>query len=126
MNYIEVNTSDLIGPALDWAVALSEGAREERPSDGQVSFNGIHYLCGPKRFEHSRFYAPSTCWTFGGQLVEKYKICIDPWRSGCAWHASSKELKESGRGNTPLEAACRAIVTSKLGGIVQIPSELMT
>ena len=122
---IEVKTADLIGPALDWAAAMAEGGKSERPQDGQFSFDGVHYLCGPKRFEGSRFYSPSTDWSHGGPLIYKHRVLFDQ-AFGVFVATIPGVLPANSAGKTHLIAACRAIVAAKLGDTVQVPAELVT
>lgn len=143
---IEMKTTELIGAALDWAVAMAEGAKPERPHDGQVSFDSVHLLCGSdqERGFHAPLYSPSTNWNQGGPLIEEHDIntirCNDlyfpkgnehgdfyePY-----WEATIDGGTDAGTplyktyGPTPLIAAMRCLVASKLGDTVQIPSELI-
>ena len=133
MSMIEVKTAELIGPALDWAVAMAEGAKPERPQDGQVSFGGVHKLCGVRkhRLRGEYDYSPSTDWSQGGPLIERFGCdlsCIAPgnrWEANC-WDCDlptpGLHLHEA---ETPLVAAMRAIVASKLGDAVRVPAELV-
>lgn len=124
--FVEVKTADLKGAALDWAVAIAEGAKTDRPQDGQVSFDGRHALCGTIRLEHGfqvRHYSPSTDWSHGGMLIDKHRVSIiysDEVCDPCAW----TEDTDVWRGETPLIAACRAIVAANLGDTAMIPKEL--
>ena len=131
---IEVKTAELIGPALDWAVAMAEGAKPERPQDGQVSFGGVHMLCGVRkhRLRGEYDYSPSTDWSQGGELIEKYAVKIEHFPSETiASKANARiAMRSSGylqaqSGPTPLVALCRAIVAAKLGDAVSVPEELV-
>ena len=99
-------TSELTGAALDWAV------------------NQIEQCCDDP-------YTPmfSTSWAQGGAIIEREKIglhCGDgTW--GVAegkWEASHPECLYVEHGTTPLIAAMRCYVASKLGDEVEIPEEL--
>ena len=149
-----MKTSDLIGPALDWAVAKCEDFDTRNnyrvwitQEDGQITFD-----CFADDWEHAyeqardaypddhiaaaeplETYTPSTDWAQGGPIIEREKICTstehgDPWRA----RLSRAALTFDGRaysyhhaeGPTPLIAAMRCYVASTLGDEVEIPSEL--
>ena len=100
-----MKTSELTGAALDWAVAKCEG-------------HGIGSLDDP-------WFAPSTDWSQGGPIIERE--CIDVMFEGPEWYAYMRWA--SGRtiqydGPTPLIAAMRCYVASKLGDTIDIPEEL--
>jgi hypothetical protein len=129
-----VKTSDLIGPALDWAVATADGEDVIVHGVGQYRYDkrgGIHcckYGCtfGPRSITHDvPGYSPSEDWSQGGPLIEKYDVEL--WRhSGghvVATIHGGKQLYSNGE--TRLIAACRAIVAAKLGDQVDVPDELM-
>jgi hypothetical protein len=68
-------------------------------------------------------YAPSTDWAQGGPIIEREKlaICIG-WKQ---WLAFSDDTENAGvQGPTPLIAAMRCYVASKLGDDINIPEEL--
>lgn len=115
---MNIKTSELIGAALDWAVAKCEGAPIESPS------GGVYWptLCN---------YSPSTHWAQGGPIIEREKLntwfeAECPWHSvpaGPAWGAGREGIYRYG-GPTPLIAAMRCLVASKFGEEVEIPIEL--
>lgn len=115
MNTIEVKTSELEGAALDWAVAQAIGMElllcGDHPHaviDGQIAGR----------------YQPSTDWSQGGPLIEKYRVSViysDEECDPCAWTDDTAVWP----GPTPLIAACRAIVAAKLGAVVQVPADLI-
>lgn len=98
-----MKTSELTGRALDWAVARAEGLTLD--------------------FHHS------TDWSQGGPIIEREMISIGPSESGEDWIAMVRyELHRDDAywcGLTPLVAAMRCYVASKLGDEVEIPNELM-
>lgn len=113
-----MKTSELIGPALDWAVAKCEG--------WNVSVD--EFL--RSQLANSKF-AYSTVWAKGGPLIEWEKIRLVFRDLGTAsyWCAEAHEAYQGnqyidGKGPTPLIAAMRCYVASKLGDEVEIPSEL--
>lgn len=122
---MKIKTSDLIDVALDWAVALArdESVRVER---------------GRVRFALSQFtndydlYSPSTDWAQGGPIIERSNTHIWTDRKDAAyaghpdsyWVAEMTEIGGIWWGPTPLIAAMRCYVASKLGDEVDIPKEL--
>lgn len=104
-----MKTSELIGPALDWAVAKCEGVDEEAA-----------------RLFHDEF-DPSTNWAQGGPIIEREKISVDfdaDYDSGGPCAASTRDAPCYWVGPTPLIAAMRCYVASKLGDEIEIPEEL--
>ena len=112
-----IKTKDLIGAALDWAVAKSEGwhiADDYWISDPREAGTG----------QPLSDFNPSTDWSQGGPIIEREKIQIKENGFG---HWFAKKFINDGwvRGKTPLLAAMRSYVLSKLGDTVEIPSELI-
>ena len=106
-----MKTYELTGVALDWAVAECEGLK------GNV-LGAI--LAGE--------LSPSTQWHYGGPIIEREKIEVG--RQHGEWVACS-EVADDGNwdenvsyGPTPLIAAMRCYVASKLGDEVEIPEGL--
>ena len=122
MSMIEVKTSELIGAALDWAVAWIEGDK--------VSVEDGYVVVAEFNEQHGDFfnvcYSPSADWSQGGPLIEKHKVIIAyhnaPDRMPVATTIETNPDYEFGA--TPLIAAMRAIVAAKLGDVVSVPSEL--
>jgi len=80
---------------------------------------------------------PSTDWEQGGPIIEREKIDISYWTSGNAWHGACPgrmrydcegEYIDGSDGHsdgpTPLIAAMRCFVASRLGDEVDVPEEL--
>lgn len=117
-----MKTSELQGPALDWAVVKCEGRREpELLNDfatAWFTWGNVHY---------------STDWAHGGPIIEREEIGIkrnSPCSDGRQWEASPSITAKGaggkwGYGPTPLVAAMRCYVASKLGEEVEIPEELV-
>ena len=101
-------TKDLIGPALDWAVAKCEG-RE---------WHDNAWKCLGERH-----YFPSTDWSQGGPISEREEIgaakLLGVWTAAL----NGPNYKEY-YGPTELIAKMRCYVASKLGDEVEIPEEL--
>ena len=120
-----MKTSDLIGPALDWAVAKSEGSI------------GKWYCTRYGKTERVTNWHPSTNWSQGGTIIERERITVAPadgesfvgQEAWCAYRIETlfKEAHdhEYQYGPTPLITAMRCYVASKLGDEVEMPKELL-
>ena len=118
---MKIKTADLIGPALDWAVAKCESVEVEYINDGVTRCL--------LRYHHSPVYRPSVDWTISGPLIERERIEVGPTFSGTVWIAnySNKPIGKKGwsSGPTPLIATMRCFVESRLGDEVDVPEELL-
>lgn len=111
---MKIKTSELTGAALDWAVAKCESVINGDALDiGFIAEGG---------------YTPSTNWAQGGAIIEREGMHVDCLRQGESpvWEAwpyvgGTKFIQQ---GTTPLIAAMRCYVASKLGEEVEIPDEL--
>jgi len=110
-----MKTSELTGAALDWAVAKCEGHSLE-----QYDKNGPWYV-GREIVGFS--LSPSTNWAQGGPIIEREMIELVP-QTPALWDAMYKAQHIPTEGATPLQAAMRCYVASKLGEEVEIPKEL--
>ena len=111
-----MKTSELTGAALDWAVAKCE--------ELEVYFeNGLVCLVGQPFVTYWRYWNPSADWAQGGMIIQSQKITLE-W-TGENWCAYIRHDQEE-FGNTPLIAAMRCFVASKLGDTVEIPQELQS
>ncbi len=127
-----MKTSDLIGPALDWAVTKCEGALAPLGnvySVGKQLFIGVGGDLG--ELGTWMQYLPSTDWSQGGPIIEQEGIIIAPYSMDevgmpCTpgWVAMYQFGGPAFNGPAPLIAAMRAFVASKLGDEVEIPEEL--
>lgn len=105
-----MKTSELQGAALDWAVAKC--VELVGCDDFDVGF----ILEGG--------YTPSTNWAQGGPIIEREKINLGwVFCDGREFWTATMYLAES-EGSTPLIAAMRCYVASKLGDEIEIPEEL--
>jgi hypothetical protein len=105
-----MKTSELTGAALDWAVAKCN--------------NNLNMHFMTQWEQGHRNY--STDWSQGGQIIEREKIKLDPWRD--RWEATSWNEalgSDFAYGPTPLIAAMRCLVASRLGDEVDVPKELL-
>ena len=116
---MKIKTADLIGPALDWAVAKCEAVEVEYINDGITR-------CILRVTPFTGLYHPSTDWTQGGPLVEKEKVCLSWMNNFGAWHAQlGDEAEFNAYGPTPLIAAMRCVVAANLGDEIDVPDELV-
>jgi hypothetical protein len=117
-----MKTSDLTGAALDWAVAK---AKSHLAANTVTVFDFSDYC-----------FNPSTDWAQGGPIIERERIKVAPNLNG-TWHGQIRHTKAhplvahpvlagwtNKHGPTPLIAAMRCYVASKLGDEVDVPPEL--
>ena len=124
---IEVKTAELIGPALDWAVAQAVCENVWLADKWLVNGKDVQKL----KVCDFEYWLPSTDWSQGGPLIERFGCdlsCIahdNCWEANC-WDC---DLPVPGlhihEADTPLVAAMRAIVAAKLGDAVSVPAELV-
>ena len=122
MDTVAVKTCELIGSALDYAVAKCEG--------NTFAGDFPHLLA-------SGFRSPkySTDWSQGGPIIERESIDTftekksypDSWLASVARYQNATKLvgwRIHQYGPTPLIAAMRCYVASVIGDTVQIPRAL--
>ena len=120
-----VKVTDLSGPALDWAVAKCRGF-DGLDDDKWLLRDGIADM-------PLSAYNPSTDWAQAGPIIEREGVCIAkvgrsaddaiaPHPDCWAAHIDGAYCKYS---PTPLIAAMRCYVASKLGDEVEVPDELV-
>ena len=114
-----MKTSELIGPALDWAVAKCEGMKATVKKNGY----GFHVIAEGHTF--------STDWSQGGPIIEREGLYLKARNDAKEWKAGALSMNRPDNkpgplynGTTPLIAAMRCYVASKLGDEVEIPEEL--
>jgi hypothetical protein len=105
-----MKTSELTGPALDWAVAKCEGRREPELIN---NFHVAWYTWGNVHY--------STNWAHGGPIIEERSMSVT--QHGGIWKASTLR-QHAIKGPTPLIAAMRCFVDSQIGKEIDIPDEL--
>jgi hypothetical protein len=137
-----IKVSEAEGAALDWLVAKCEGALAPL-GNVQVIDNKRPLICVAGDPEHggSRvYYAPSSDWAQGGPIIEREDIAFRKYhRTDSAAHGThyARICRESGTmvgwhkttgfqhtGPTPLVAAMRCYVSSRLGDTVEVPEVL--
>jgi len=114
-----MKTSELTGPALDWAVAKCEGW----PMDIWYDEDQMPMI----RDDEVSEWKPSTDWAQGGPIIEREKISIalDEEETWCAFTEEDTNAHFFYSGPTPLIAAMRCYVAMKLGEDIEVPDELM-
>lgn len=147
MKMVEVKTAELIGSALDWAVAKAVHGVDLEPFDtccGSGNWNGNPNeppeCCGqPEKQMYilpGQVWSPSTDWNQGGPILDRHCKSF-----GCVQDGTDGNWRAFGYGNgrpfdhvrqmrlasgtSILIAACRAIVAAKLGDVVSVPAELV-
>lgn len=131
MTMIEVRAAELTGAALDWAVAMAVGH-----ALCEDAIQGDHILIGHGDGD-LRPFRPSTDWAQGGPLIYEHDVALFSTADD-RWHALHEQSMgrggsyidcydrdADGSGATPLIAAMRALVASKLGDVVSVPAKLM-
>lgn len=129
MKTIKVSAAQ--GPVLDWLVAKCVGLKphafverdmgQKRPLARWCGVN-----VGPSGHE---LFSPSTSWDIGGPIIHKEEISVietgdaSKWE-GRVWDEYSQSFRRWS-GPTPLIAAMRCYVASKLGEEVEVPDELL-
>lgn len=110
---MKIKTNELSGATLDWAVAKCEGTLHD---DGTVS----------------DYFQPSVDWEQGGAIIESEWISVSKPVNSLTWVATMHYQNEDTddvmwmeeTGTTPLIAAMRCYVGSKLGDEVEVPEEV--
>ena len=117
---MKIRTQDLIGPALNWAGAKANDTMVRIASSGTVyAFKSGNPV----------MWNPSDSWAQGGPIIERERIELKipeakefgQWMALIA-DASGDYIHRSGP--TPLIAAMRCFIQSRLGDKVEIPEEL--
>lgn len=140
-----IKVAEATGPALDWLVAKCEGLKLHRNAllGGQVKEGWwvSGYYMDPNNWIPLSLLNFSTDWAQGGPVIEREGINLSVdyqddalsddmvqigWK-GNLWNNSvpgTAGFLQWAYGPTPLIAAMRCYVTSKLGSEVEVPEEL--
>ena len=115
-----VKTSELTGPALDYAVAMCQGHAP------------IYLKCSPefkarKSGIHLADYPYSTEWSYGGPIIQEEEIQLASTPQSEGYYCFAGVMGQPGwtSGPTLLIAAMRAYVRFRAGALVTIPATLM-
>jgi hypothetical protein len=114
---MKVKTNELSRAALDWAVAKCEGRQEPEV----VNAFAVAWYTWPNTHY-------STNWAQGGPIIEREGITVSKEDGGWSAYFREKLFEDDGsefwrNGPTPLIAAMRCFVGSRLGNEVEIPDE---
>ena len=121
---MKIKTSELTDRALDWAVVSIECARPAPFKSIPAILNGTVRIFRADIGAHSMPVSPSTDWAQGGPIIEREEIELVP--KGMHWDAyADEDFHVPYSGPTPLIAAMRCYVASKLGDTVQVPADLI-
>lgn len=120
---MKMKTSELTGTALDWVVGKLELV--------DFYFNEFDGIC---RYTLSdNLYSPSEEWAIGGPIIEREQMEVMPTTMAGSGGAFAWEVRKfisdcelfAAYGPTPLLAAMRCYVASKLGDEVDVPEGLI-
>ena len=132
MNMTKKRVAELEGAQLDWAVAKAEGRCLHQNTEyyAHQSDTGFTCLdCGKDTYHEAcgRDWKPSSSWAQGGPIIERERIGVR-WTYSSAYNSGAwvsmvprGDHATSQLGPTPLIAAMRAFVASKLGDEVEVP-----
>jgi len=125
-----MKTSELTGAALDWAVCEAESLNA---FGFEVRGGELWTLCSDREYWKSDF---SSNWAQGGPIIERERIAVEFGLTShltgrkvarfrrLVWSANKYGTGYDEEGFTPLIAAMRCYVASKLGDEVEIPEGL--
>lgn len=119
---MQYKTSDLSGIALDWTVACAKGY-----SKPALTISGN--IQGFLNMHEDGYHNYSVDWSQAGPIIDREEITVC-WQ-GAQWVGSKFNVRVAGEyefqnsGPTPLVAAMRCYVASKLGDIIEVPDELV-
>ncbi|MBI4291417.1 MAG: DUF2591 family protein [Betaproteobacteria bacterium] len=112
------SVSDLSNIELDYMVARATHVLYMRDTEGRVLEIDKDRRVYTRTADARMFaYTPTTDWRQGGPLIDKFGISVQ--RTGAEWTADI-DRQVAAAGPTPLVAAMRALVTLKLGAMVEI------
>jgi hypothetical protein len=129
---MKINTSELTENALDWAVAKCKGMDIEIRPAGACGRRLYVLAAASDRTPWTlvwQGWSPSTDWALGGEIIEREEIFIGKSYARGVWTAM-KYTEQITRaafedGATPLIAAMRCYVASKMGNEIEIPENLI-
>lgn len=124
---MKFKTRELIDDALDCAVALAHGwVTFPTDSGGGDRFWYINPDQGPlSSVAYREDFTPSTDWGQGGPIMERERIGLEPPEGSVVYWTAVLPDTTRVMGMTPLIAAMRCYVLSKLGDEIEIPEELL-
>ena len=123
-----MKVSELTGVALDWAVAQCANYINNIRLDKFKQWQDLGRT--QVKDDDYTYWHPSTDWEQGGPIIEREKIELkylgydNPPYWGALKFSPSKYERKAATGPTPLMAAMRCYVASKLGDDIEVPQEL--
>jgi len=125
-----MKTSELTGAALDWVVARLESQASPAGMDSAEIL--LYRSTANNAFMYKRWAIPySTNWAQGGPIIEREAHNLFKHNGGTDWCCACNVRREgytaiiTADGPTPLIAAMRCYVASKLGDEVEVPDGLV-
>jgi hypothetical protein len=128
-----VKTNELLGAALDRAVAA---ALNQQYGEDRVIKVCRHEATTPAWIERENApgsapyyhrFGPSTDWKQGGPIIERERLNIlDQGGEFTAHYSRGPRVAQRWSGPTPLIAAMRCFVASRMGDEIDVPEELLT
>ena len=141
-----MKTNELTGAALDWAVGVAEGLQGQNDDPEVGLYHRRDYQYRNDRLVlkdlgydtmddwNLTLYSPSTDWSQGGPIIEREGVTLgrtdqksgqQPWVSYRIEHLFMDEYEhEYQHGPTPLIAAMRCYVASKMGDEIEVTADL--
>ena len=121
---MKIKTRELTGLSLRYAVAVAEGYGKFEADEGEYYFHSRNGEVG--WFLTLSDFKPDENWEQGGPLIEREVIDLaSPNPIDPEWTAMQWRFRQAAKGPTPLIAAMRCFVASRLGDEVEIPEELL-
>ncbi len=117
-----MKTSELTGVALDWAVAVAEEYTANIRTDEYKQWQDLGRT--QVHDDDYTYWNPSTDWAQGGPIIGREGIAVCTQMTRFDWQAIDFHGDITQFGPTPLIAAMRCYVQSKLGDEVETPEEL--
>jgi hypothetical protein len=128
---VKVKTSELADAGLAWAIAIIEGWEPfvqyfNVMKDGKVVGKSYYMTC------HKRQVTVPINWSEAGPIIERERLSLFPHTDATGtwccvkYAANSTNVLARAFGPTPLIAAMRCFVASKLGDEVDVPEELFS
>ena len=121
---MKIKTSELTGATLDWAVA-----KADQPVYSDKALIRALTAGADGIGNEWKAFSPSTDWEQGGPIIEREQISVQhtgdaaKWRAQ-VWNDKKQDFWPVMYGPTPLIAAMRCFVASKLGDEVEVPMGL--
>lgn len=132
---IKINTHELTGVLLDWAVAVALKLPVEIDYIRSTQIRVINWGFDEGSRPYTGIFNPSSAYWCGAYIADKYYLTSGRYNPdldgsdspdpGCEWWAKSFDDTVESFGATRLEAEMRNIVLSEVGEMVDIPVKLI-